>query len=56
MDKPKKLVNLLEGRIEELARDLPDATNEFQREGTRKRVESGKASEPTPQIWKPVER
>jgi coenzyme F420 hydrogenase subunit beta len=40
-------------RIEELAADLPEATNRFQREGTRKRIESGKASEPTPQIWKP---
>jgi len=39
-------------RIEELAGELPDATNRFQREGTRKRVETGKASEPTPQIWK----
>jgi coenzyme F420 hydrogenase subunit beta len=41
-------------RIEELARDLPPSTNEFQREGTRKRVEIGKASEPTPAIWKPA--
>jgi coenzyme F420 hydrogenase subunit beta len=41
-------------RIEELAADLPEATNRFQREGTRKRVESGKASEPTPQVWKPA--
>jgi coenzyme F420 hydrogenase subunit beta len=41
-------------RIEALAADLPAATNRWQREGTRKRVESGKASEPTPQIWKPV--
>ena len=40
-------------RIEELAADLPEATNRFQREGTRQRVESGKASEPTPQIWTP---
>jgi coenzyme F420 hydrogenase subunit beta len=40
-------------RIEELAQDLPDETNEFQREGTRKRVEIGKATEPTPTAWKP---
>lgn len=33
-------------RIEELARDLPDETNHFQREGTRKRIEAGKANEP----------
>ncbi|MDH3537989.1 MAG: Coenzyme F420 hydrogenase/dehydrogenase, beta subunit C-terminal domain [Gammaproteobacteria bacterium] len=41
-------------RIEELARDLPDETSEFQRKGTLRRIESGKASEPTPEIWKPV--
>jgi coenzyme F420 hydrogenase subunit beta len=40
-------------RIEELAGERPDATNRFQREGTFKRVETGKASEPTPQVWKP---
>jgi coenzyme F420 hydrogenase subunit beta len=40
-------------RIEELAADLPEATNRFQLEGTLQRVESGKTSEPTPQIWKP---
>ena len=40
-------------RIEELARDLPDATNEFQRGGTRERVEIGKATEPRPEAWKP---
>ena len=40
-------------RIEELARELPEATLEFQRAGTRQRVESGKATEPTPQNWKP---
>jgi len=28
-------------RIEELAADLPEATNRFQREGTLQRVESG---------------
>ena len=37
-------------RIEELAAELPEATNRSQREGTRQRVEAGKASEPTPQI------
>jgi coenzyme F420 hydrogenase subunit beta len=42
-------------RIKELAADLPEATNRFQREGTRTRVESGKASEPTPQVWKPAD-
>ena len=41
-------------RIEELARDLPDETIRFQRDGTRKRVEIGKATEPTPEVWKPV--
>ena len=41
-------------RIEELAADLPAATSRFQREGTRQRVDSGKASEPTPQLWKPA--
>ncbi|TNF86996.1 MAG: Coenzyme F420 hydrogenase/dehydrogenase, beta subunit C-terminal domain [Gammaproteobacteria bacterium] len=40
-------------RIEELARELPDETNEFQRKGTVERVEIGKATEPTPKIWKP---
>jgi len=40
-------------RIEELAADLPEASNRFQREGTRQRVAAGKASEPTPEIWKP---
>jgi len=40
-------------RIEDLAQDLPDETNEFQREGTRKRVEIGKATEPAPTAWKP---
>ncbi len=43
-------------RIEELAQKLPDETNRFQRDGTRKRVESGKASEPTPKIWNPSDR
>ena len=40
-------------RIEELARENTDAVNKFQREGTVKRVEIGKATLPTPQIWKP---
>ena len=40
-------------RIEELARDLPDESNRFQREGTVKRVESGKATLPPPEIRKP---
>ena len=40
-------------RIEELASELPEATLQFQRDGTRQRVESGKANEPTPEIWKP---
>lgn len=40
-------------RIQELADELPEATNRFQREGTRQRVEIGKATEPTPEIWKP---
>jgi hypothetical protein len=39
-------------RIEELAADLPEASNCFQREGTRQRVAAGKASEPTPAIPK----
>ncbi len=40
-------------RIEELARENTDAINNFQREGTVKRVEIGKATLPTPEIWKP---
>ncbi len=40
-------------RIEELARDLPAETNAFQRNGTRQRIEIGKATEPTPEAWKP---
>jgi coenzyme F420 hydrogenase subunit beta len=40
-------------RIEQLALELPAATIRFQREGTRHRVETGKATEPTPEIWKP---
>jgi coenzyme F420 hydrogenase subunit beta len=40
-------------RIEQLALELPAATIRFQREGTRQRVETGKAAEPTPEVWKP---
>ncbi len=40
-------------RIAELAQELPDASNQLQREGTRKRIEIGKATEPTPETWKP---
>lgn len=40
-------------RIEELAAELPDTSNQYQRDGTRRRVESGKATEPTPKVWKP---
>lgn len=35
-------------RIDELAVDIPPAQRAFQRDGTRKRVAIGKASEPTP--------
>jgi hypothetical protein len=38
-------------RIEELAADLPEASNRLQREGTRERVKIGKNSEPTPRPW-----
>jgi coenzyme F420 hydrogenase subunit beta len=40
-------------RIEDLARDLPKKTIWSQRDGTRKRIEIGKATEPTPEIWEP---
>ena len=40
-------------RIAELARENSDAINTYQREGAVKRVEIGKASMPTPEIWKP---
>ena len=40
-------------RIEQLALELSAATIRFQREGTRQRVKSGKATEPTPEVWKP---
>lgn len=39
-------------RIEELAQDLPEETNAFQRNGTRRRIETGKATEPTPEASK----
>ena len=35
-------------RIRELAADLPEASDRFQREGTLERVKKGRASEPTP--------
>jgi hypothetical protein len=35
-------------RIKELAGELTDETNEYQREGTRRRVRDGKVGEPTP--------
>ncbi len=35
-------------RIEELAAELPRAVNDYQRQGTRKRVREGRASEETP--------
>ena len=40
-------------RIEALARENSEAINTYRREGTVKRVEIGKASLPTPEIWKP---
>ena len=40
-------------RIKELAEELPEAVNDQQRNGTRKRIQNGKVGEPTPQIWKP---
>jgi len=39
-------------RIEVLAGELPAETNRFQRDGTRHRIEIGKADEPTPELWK----
>ncbi|MFZ9037398.1 MAG: Coenzyme F420 hydrogenase/dehydrogenase, beta subunit C-terminal domain [Gammaproteobacteria bacterium] len=39
-------------RIEELAQDLPEETNAFQRNGTRRRIEIGKATEPIPEASK----
>ena len=40
-------------RIEELARENSGSINRYQREGTVRRVEIGKATLPTPEIWKP---
>ncbi len=40
-------------RIEELAAELPEESNRYQREGMRARVEAGKATLPTPKICKP---
>ena len=40
-------------RIEQLAADLPEASNRYQRDGTRQRVDNGKATEPTPRAFKP---
>ena len=40
-------------RIEELAADLPEASNRYQREGTQARVRAGKNREPTPRVWRP---
>ncbi len=40
-------------RINELSEELPDAMNDHQRQGTRKRIQDGKVGEPTPQAWKP---
>ena len=39
-------------RIEELARELPEESNRYQRDGTRRRIEAGKASLPTPCLAK----
>ena len=39
-------------RIKELSEELPDAVNDRQRQGTRKRIRDGKVSEPTPEIWR----
>jgi len=41
-------------RIEALARELPDASNEFQRRGTLERVRAGRADEPRPQAARPA--
>ena len=37
-------------RIEDLAAELPEKTNRYQREGTRRRIEAGKATLPTPAL------
>jgi len=39
-------------RIQELAEDLTDSRNEYQRNGTRQRIIDGKVQEPTPKPWK----
>lgn len=41
-------------RIEELANELPDERNQYQRNGTRQRIRDGKVSEPMPEIWRPT--
>ena len=35
-------------RIEELASELPEDRNQYQRDGTRRRILDGKVTEPTP--------
>ena len=40
-------------RIEELAKELPNERNRYQRDGTRQRIQDGKVSEPEPEIWTP---
>ena len=42
-------------RIEALAQENSETINSYQREGTVKRVEIGKASLPTPEIWNPAD-
>jgi coenzyme F420 hydrogenase subunit beta len=37
-------------RIEELAQELPEDRNQYQRDGTRKRIRDGKVDEPTPKV------
>ena len=39
-------------RIAELAAELPPAHSDYQRAGTRRRVQDGKVSEPTPEVLK----
>ncbi len=41
-------------RIEQLASELPQNMNQYQRDGTRQRIQDGKVCEPTPEIWHPV--
>ena len=38
-------------RIRELAEELPESVNDFQRQGTRKRIQDGKVKEPTPRPY-----